>query len=380
MTIEGPLRELGIHDVFQLLDLSRKTGMLRVTSELRDDEGVVHFVNGRIIQASIRSRPLSLAQLLLASDKITESDLVEARSRAGANAAPSALASALVAGGAVSQRELERQVRLQVETVVFELMSWREGFFSFEELSADALPSSIRVSVSTESLLMEGARRIDEWSRIVDKVPNLAVVPQLAAVTGDHETQLDLLPHEWEVLTMIDGTRDLREIAGSLGRSEFEVAKVAYGLVTTGVVDLKAATRRGREPRPAVVGDEALLERARGAMAYGDFAAALESARGAVDAFGTEARLLVARALVKLRRYPEALEELRRAVHADPLTPRVHLELGFAAARVGEFATARASWEHFLRLSPAGLDAARVQASLDSLIRLTNLLEADADA
>ena len=28
MPIEGPLRELGIHDVFQLLDLSRKTGIL----------------------------------------------------------------------------------------------------------------------------------------------------------------------------------------------------------------------------------------------------------------------------------------------------------------------------------------------------------------
>jgi len=39
MTIEGPLRELGIHDVFQLLDLSRKTGALRVTSELRHTRG-----------------------------------------------------------------------------------------------------------------------------------------------------------------------------------------------------------------------------------------------------------------------------------------------------------------------------------------------------
>ena len=41
MAIEGPLRELGIHDVFQLLDLSRKTGVLRVSSELREDEGLV---------------------------------------------------------------------------------------------------------------------------------------------------------------------------------------------------------------------------------------------------------------------------------------------------------------------------------------------------
>src|SRR5438270_617091 len=39
MPIEGPLRELGIHDVFQLLDLSRKTGVLRVTSEWSRIEG-----------------------------------------------------------------------------------------------------------------------------------------------------------------------------------------------------------------------------------------------------------------------------------------------------------------------------------------------------
>ena len=41
MPIEGPLRELGIHDVFQLLDLSRKTGILSVTSTLRRNEGSV---------------------------------------------------------------------------------------------------------------------------------------------------------------------------------------------------------------------------------------------------------------------------------------------------------------------------------------------------
>ena len=57
MAIEGPLRELGIHDVFQLLDLSRKTGALRVTSDLRDDEGVVLFDGGRVIHASVRSHP-----------------------------------------------------------------------------------------------------------------------------------------------------------------------------------------------------------------------------------------------------------------------------------------------------------------------------------
>ena len=48
MPIEGPLRELGIHDVFQLLDLSRKTGVLRVASELRREKwgGIVVSPNG----------------------------------------------------------------------------------------------------------------------------------------------------------------------------------------------------------------------------------------------------------------------------------------------------------------------------------------------
>ena len=62
MAIEGPLRELGIHDVFQLLDLSRKTGTLAVTSELRDNEGTVHFQNGE--SSRRRSRAIRTASVI----------------------------------------------------------------------------------------------------------------------------------------------------------------------------------------------------------------------------------------------------------------------------------------------------------------------------
>src|SRR5690348_13996302 len=79
MAIEGPLRELGIHDVFQLLDLSRKTGTLRVTSELRDNEGRVFFDNGKVLFATIRSNPHPIGTLLVRAGKITEADLDRAR-------------------------------------------------------------------------------------------------------------------------------------------------------------------------------------------------------------------------------------------------------------------------------------------------------------
>ncbi|HVH40146.1 MAG TPA: DUF4388 domain-containing protein [Gemmatimonadaceae bacterium] len=242
MAIEGPLRELGIHDVFQLLDLSRKTGTLRVTSELRDNEGTVLFENGKIISGSIRSNPHRIGDLLVRSGRLTDADMAQARA-AQEGGDRRRLGEILVALGLVTPKEIERQMRLQIEAVVFELMSWREGFFRFEDGHAEELLQDASVPLSTESLLMEGARRIDEWSRIGDRVPNLSVIPELSPADADHPALLDLLPQEWQVLASIDGSLDLRGMAATVAMSEFEVARIVYGLVSTGVVTLRAPER-----------------------------------------------------------------------------------------------------------------------------------------
>jgi hypothetical protein len=381
MAIEGPLRELGIHDVFQLLDLSRKTGMLRVTSELRDDEGIVVFESGRVVQASIRSNPMSLEEMLLRSGRVTETDIERARVMRSGNGRGHGLGEHLVQCGALSRKELERQMRLQIESVVFELMSWREGFFSFEERTPDELPVTPEIRVSTESLLMEGARRIDEWSRIADKIPSLSVVPTLAPVDDGRPTQIDLLPDEWEVLTMIDGKRDLRAIATVLGRAEFDIAKVVYGLVTTGVVDVSSPERRTSGGHRAAGEWTERLERARRSLAAGqaDEALAAAAAVRAADPARTDARLLVARALTRMRRYGEAVDELRRALRADPRAPEVHRELGFAAARVGDFATALASWEEYLKTAGPGRIPDRVRTAANAVRQLVTELDASDD-
>src|SRR5205814_6503578 len=154
MAIEGPLRELGIHDVFQLLDLSRKTGVLRVASELRDDEGVVHFDSGRVVHAHVKSKAVPLELTLLQSGKISKDDLESARAKRSNGRADADIVDLLVEGGAVTPKEIERQLRMQIESVVFELMSWREGFFSFEERAATGLTNTRenRIRVWTESL------------------------------------------------------------------------------------------------------------------------------------------------------------------------------------------------------------------------------------
>jgi hypothetical protein len=312
MAIEGPLRELGIHDVFQLLDLSRKTGVLRVTSDLREDEGVVAFDNGRVVHAAIRSKSMPIEMALLQAGRIVEADLEKVRARHQNGRVKRDVVESLVEMGAITQRELERQLRLQIESVVFELMAWHEGFFSFEERSRDEISVDARITVSTESLLMEGARRIDEWSRIEDVIPNLEVIPELAPVDAEREASggamLDLLPHEWQVLTMIDGERDLRGIAASLGRDEFEIAKIAYGLATTGVIVINIAKPRATPPQEFAAADPGLP------MTTVRFLAAdLATARGAVEQLlrmspagpvANDAR----EALAALSRLQEALE------------------------------------------------------------------------
>jgi hypothetical protein len=377
MPIEGALRELSIHDVFQMLDLSRKTGALRVTSALRDNDGTVLFDHGRIISASIRSNPTPLGTLLVRAGRISEEDLAAARQRQAAGDTRR-LGDILVAVGAIGARELERQGRLQIESVVFELLSWHDGFFSFEERPVGDAGIEAPVQVSTESLLMEGARRIDEWSRMADRVPNVGVVPVLATVPDQHATLLDLLPSEWEVLAAIDGGTDLRGIAANLGRSEFDVAKVVYGLLSTGVVALNGRLHSG-SVSPAVGFDaDRALEAARAALGSGRAEEALNSARLVIGArtASTEARLIAARALRSLGRLGEAAEELRRAAEVSPDDPDIHLELGYAALDKGDFTSAVANWKRYLDSAPpAAAATARIREALTSATLLRGLLE-----
>ncbi len=378
MAIEGPLRELGIHDVFQLLDLSRKTGRLRVTSLLRDNEGTVYFDSGRVVAALIRSNPHPLGTLLMRAGKVAEGDLARARAMQAGDSQPRRLGEILVSIGALTPKELERQVRLQVEAVVFELMSWREGHFSFSEGQLGEIPADALTSISTESLLMEGARRIDEWARIAHKVPHLDMIPVLAPINESHPSLLDLLPNEWEVLSLIDGRGDLRTIATALGTSDFDVARVAYGLLSTGVIELRERPRVPNAGQPDAAADRDFLEGARQALRERRLSDALRLATlaAAHAPKSLETRLLLARVLLEERRDAEAEDELRRAQEIDPSSPLPLLERGRVAARRGALRDAVAVWQRYLASrQPEGSgatetvrNAAQLAAQLDKAL------------
>lgn len=240
MAIEGPLQDIGIHDVFQLLDLARKSGRLTVRSPARENEGRVYFDKGAVVHATMRDNPHTLGALLRKAGKVSDREL-RAATDAQRGGDSRLLGDILVANGAVTRRDVDKYMRMQIESVVFDLFSWNEGTFSFADGSDDDVQMDASVRVSIESLLMEGARRIDEWSRMNDRIPGAHVIPRLALIRDDSDAYIDLRPAEWEVLALIDGTHSLRDIATELTVSEFEVAKTVYGMLSTELIEVSTA-------------------------------------------------------------------------------------------------------------------------------------------
>ncbi|HYW06161.1 MAG TPA: DUF4388 domain-containing protein [Longimicrobium sp.] len=371
MAIEGPLRELALSDVFQLLDLSRKTGTLTVTHESRHRPAVIRFDRGGVVGAELGEAHERIEHLLLRAGKVTERHVEEAR-RVQQGAPGKPLGVILVESGAVSAQEVARQLRFQIQEAVFELMQWKDGYFRFEEGQAPP-PGPTTLRVPTESLLMEAARRIDEWSTLESKIPHMGVIPALVGEPVDGAV-LDLHPAEWEVLAEIDGNRPLKAISGGLGRGDFDVAKIVWGLVSTGVVEIleerpvEAPAQTWERPLRDALGE------ARLALADGQ----ADRARRLLDNLARahpqrpEVWTQLAQAQRRVGRWPEAVLSLSRAAALDPLAAGVHYHLGFASAHTGDLHRAREAWNNYLRLGDADparvTNAERALAAADALL------------
>jgi tetratricopeptide (TPR) repeat protein len=369
MPIEGPLAELSLQDVLQLLELAHKTGVLTIRSDRLNDEAIVHFTRGAIVFAVRRRSTRRLGQLLIRAGKLTQREVDRALELQRLDPTRR-LAEILLEMGSISEEELEHQLRFQMEETIYELMPWDEGHFKFEErkeLAEQRLLARVRV----ESLLMEGARRIDEWARLQAKVTGPEAVPTLAPSNEPDLAPLDLRSHEWEVLAEIDGERDIRQIAADLGRSAFDVAKTVYGLISTGV--LTVADRQARIP-------ELELNHARAAVERMLQAGRVDEAQKLAGQLETsypdraELVLLAGRTLVAQQRMRAATESFSRAVGLDPLSAEAHYMLGFAAIRTGDLERANRALETYLRLVPDGESRQLTEQALSALRTLMQIV------
>jgi tetratricopeptide (TPR) repeat protein len=307
MAIRGSLKEAGVADVCQLLALGQKTGSLSVSDGSRF--GQIYFDGGRISYARIVNRRDRLGDLLVRDGVLTGEALANVL-REQVQQPDRPLGELLVASGRIGRDVLTHYVRLQIEEAIYHLLTWSRGNFFFE---VDARPehTDVLVSISPEMLLLEAARRVDEWSLIEKKIPSLDLLYDVEKERID-AAALELTAEQQQMLPLLDGTRTVAEIADQTGLSEFDTGKALYGLVQAGF-----AHRVGRKTEETELGRTAQIQERRNLGVAFFRTGMLQDAMRELERVleiepgDREARYYTALVLIRERRYREAVRELR---------------------------------------------------------------------
>jgi len=188
MSFQGSLNELPLADIVQLVAVSGNTGMFSMTRA--SEKGYVYLLNGQITHAKVGD--------------------------------------------------------VEGDDAIYALALWNQGTFQF---SPGVESDAHTITRSNTNLLLEAARRSDEWKILSRKIPATDSIPVLVARDG-MAGPVTLTPLEWRVVAKTDGQRSIEDIARSLKTSSFDVAKTLYGLVTAELVEV-SKTRSAAAPAPA---------------------------------------------------------------------------------------------------------------------------------
>jgi len=185
MSLAGDLQDFEITDVFQLVQLGQKDGVLRI--QTTDNLGVVCFKSGKVAHAQTNS--------------------------------------------------------IQGEPAIDTILGWKKGRFTFNP-GEEILQHTVDLPI--QQVILEAARRIDELARVQKLIPSYDMVIEIVDVPQEGVEKIQLNPREWKVLSFVDSTLSVKQIAKKSNISEFETAKIFYGMVSSGLV--KAVTRKTEKP------------------------------------------------------------------------------------------------------------------------------------
>ncbi|HET7790568.1 MAG TPA: DUF4388 domain-containing protein [Gemmatimonadales bacterium] len=341
MAIKGSLKEASLPDVLQLLALGQKTGCLSIAD--RSNFGYIYFDKGRICYASIVNRRDRLGDILVKNGKISQEQLEAGVAQQGKER-DKKLGQILVNQSVITQPELERYMRMQIEESVYYLFTWTAGTFNFE---ADVRPEQqdFLVSINPESLLLEGARRVDEWSLIEKKIPSFDLI---FLVDRDRLaiSEAKLTETQDRLLTLLDGSRDVNQVIEDSGLGEFEIGKALYGLITAGFLHRAGKTATAEDQR---MSDARVEEHRNLGVAFyktGMLDEASREFRRVTELRTGDANALFYIGLVALRqaRWREAMEAFRQAAEKGGSRPAVLHNLGLAYEHMGRLDDAEAAY------------------------------------
>jgi tetratricopeptide (TPR) repeat protein len=382
--------------IFQSLTSGRRTGTLKVST----DVGALffYFANGTIKYFAQPARDDVLLRAMLRSSKIdrVEYDRLLARhQRTGRS-----YSALFAAKRKINDADIAEALHFTVQEEICDLFSQPHlscEFFEGEPF-AEIFGSEkrrVQLSIMPEPVVMEAARRMDEIGILRETVPSMS---DIYTTTGITEEQIEgpLPPEDAqlrnEVLDLIDGRRDLNEVAELVRMSKFDLLRTTTQLVGGRLVEalgprslLQLAEQYAIEgnirkalrlyERAEELGESRVETRMHIARLYG----ALRDAKRAVAKY-----FAIADDALKSNDTDSAVAALRQAIHLDPENANIRqkivtsmlqsdrydeainesIELANLLLKLKKIDSAVEVWKSFLDKYPTSTEAHRQLAEL----------------
>lgn len=235
MALKGNLRDFSTTQLLNLISLARKTGTLTMEGA---ESASLAFKEGKLIYASLGShQDGQLIAALQRAGKVTEDNARAMREHLSEVGGDKGLAMRLLNTGRVTHNDITQSVRNHTLDIVYRVFTWGEGMFRFD---ANTLPGDtmITVSIDLESVIMEGSRRMKEWERLQDELPNLDMALKFTDRPDARLRNINLTVEEWRVISFINPRNSIRQIAQATHMNDFQIRRIVYGMLQAGLVEL----------------------------------------------------------------------------------------------------------------------------------------------
>jgi len=230
--IQGNLASVRIVEVMQMLGLQRQTGRLAIN---RGTEAVeLFFKDGAVVFASVGSSgsKTGLDVLLRKTCRLDEDSIRHAQRIAEMTSQP--IDRILAQEKLLDQKIFTECLKRHTEAAVYKVMAWKDGDFSFEKAAPPVF--SVPVQLKVDDLLLEGARRADEWSLIQQKIPDLNIVFEPMIGNAEELTTRGMSDTDMKVFSYVNGRRTILDIIDIVGLGEFDVAKSMFILLSVNLI------------------------------------------------------------------------------------------------------------------------------------------------
>lgn len=264
MALSGTLGDFQVPDILQLISLQKKTGYL--TLKASENEIVtVTFLDGMIVGADSLNKRIEerLGHVLTKSGKLTREELTKALEIQKKTL--QRLGYILVTEGFIEKETLRQALAIQMQQTIYRLFRWKSGEYNFQPQEKVDWDKDNVEPMSTESIMMEGVRIVDEWPLIEKKIPNFNVVfeqmPLSQPPIVDERTESSGLEDVWDafggdlsttskketkkvndglvrlsqdemtVYQKVNGILSVQELIDHSGLSEFDTCKALFELL-----------------------------------------------------------------------------------------------------------------------------------------------------